>query len=63
MYKINAPNFFGDQSLAQQLAAELIPWFHYCIIIDKVSNSAQRLSYIQKTIEQSCFRNILGAVN
>ncbi len=48
-----------DQKIVQQLAA-LIPWFHNCIILDKVSDRDQRLWYIQKTIEHGWSRNILS---
>lgn len=48
-----------DQKIVQQLAA-LIPWFHNCIILDKVSDTDQRLWYIQKTIEYGWSRNILS---
>jgi predicted nuclease of restriction endonuclease-like (RecB) superfamily len=49
----------NDQKIVQQLAA-LIPWFHNCIILDKVSDIDQRLWYIQKTIEHGWSRNILS---
>ena len=48
-----------DEAIVQQPAAQ-IPWFHHCILLDKVKNSEQRLWYVQKTIEQGWSRNILA---
>lgn len=50
---------YPDFTITQQLAAQ-IPWFHNCLILDKISNHDQRLWYIQKTIENGWSRNVLS---
>ena len=47
-----------DFVFVQQLAAQL-PWFHNCVLLDKVSDPTKRLWYIQKTIENGWSRNVL----
>lgn len=42
----------------QQLAAR-IPWFHNCVLLDKVKDPEQREWYINKTIENGWSRNVL----
>ena len=49
---------YPDFAITQQPAAQ-IPWFHNCIILDKVSDREQRLWYTQKTIENGWSRNVL----
>ncbi len=49
---------YPDEQIVQQAAA-LIPWFHNCVILDKVKNKFEREWYIQKTIENGWSRNIL----
>ena len=44
--------------IGQQLAGQ-IPWFHNCIILEKVKDPQMRLWYVQKTIENGWSRNIL----
>ena len=51
----NYPNL----EITQQAAAQ-IPWGHICVIMDKVSDSVQRLWYAQKTIENGWSRNVLN---
>jgi len=41
---------YKDSSFVQQTAAQ-IPWFHNCIIIDKLKSLSEREFYIKKTIE------------
>ena len=48
-----------DQSIVQQLAAQ-IPWFHNCILLDRVTEPSQREWYIRRTIEHGWSRNILA---
>jgi predicted nuclease of restriction endonuclease-like (RecB) superfamily len=53
--------FFGempDLTIVQQLAAQ-IPWFHLCVLLDKVKDHQTRVWYIQKTIENGWSRNVL----
>ncbi len=47
-----------DKSIVQQLAAQ-IPWFHNCVLIDRVKDSQEREWYIRKTIQHGWSRNIL----
>jgi predicted nuclease of restriction endonuclease-like (RecB) superfamily len=49
---------YPDEQIVQQAAA-LIPWFHNCVILDKVKNNFEREWYVQKTIENGWSRNIL----
>jgi predicted nuclease of restriction endonuclease-like (RecB) superfamily len=44
----------------QQLAAQ-IPWFHNCILLDKVKNPTEREWYVRQTIENGWSRNVLAA--
>lgn len=47
-----------DETILQQLAAKL-PWFHNCIILDKIKTSEERLWYIQEAIQNGWSRNVL----
>jgi predicted nuclease of restriction endonuclease-like (RecB) superfamily len=47
-----------EESIVQQAAAQ-IPWFHNCVLIDKVKDPGERSWYIQKTIEHGWSRNVL----
>ena len=47
-----------DYEFVQQVAGQ-IPWFHNCVILDKVKNPVEREFYIQKTIENGWSRNVL----
>ena len=49
---------YPDETLMQQLAAQ-IPWFHNCVLLDKVKDATERQWYIQKTIEHGWSRSIL----
>jgi len=48
-----------DRAIVQQAAAQ-IPWFHNCILLDKLGNAEERLWYVQKTLENGWSRNILA---
>jgi predicted nuclease of restriction endonuclease-like (RecB) superfamily len=50
---------FPDSSIVQQLAAQ-IPWYHTCMLIDKVKDPTERRWYIQKTIKHGWSRNVLA---
>src|SRR5580704_4944088 len=39
-----------DESILQQPAAKL-PWFHNCVLLDKVKDHAERTWYIQQAIQ------------
>ncbi|MBX3278111.1 MAG: DUF1016 family protein [Acidobacteria bacterium] len=47
-----------DETIVQQLAAQ-IPWFHNCILLDKISGAAEREWYVRQTIENGWSRNVL----
>ena len=49
---------YPEAEFVQQAAAQ-IPWFHNCILLDKVKNPKERLWYISKTIEHGWSRNVL----
>ena len=46
------------KSIVQQLAAQL-PWFHNCVLLDKVKAPTERLWYAQQTVENGWSRNVL----
>lgn len=39
-----------EESILQQAAAKL-PWFHNCVLIDKVKDPVERAWYIEQTIQ------------
>jgi predicted nuclease of restriction endonuclease-like (RecB) superfamily len=47
-----------EESIVQQLAAQL-PWFHNCVLLDKVKEKAERIWYIQQAIQHGWSRNVL----
>ena len=47
-----------DKSIVQQVAAQ-IPWFHNCVLLDKVKDPQERRWYIQQTIKSGWSRNVL----
>jgi len=49
---------YPDEAIVQQAAAQ-IPWFHNCVLLDKVKDPQQQLWYAQKTVEQGWSRNVL----
>jgi predicted nuclease of restriction endonuclease-like (RecB) superfamily len=49
---------FPDEPFVQQVAAQ-IPWFHNCLLLDKIKDQPVREWYIRKTIENNWSRNIL----
>ncbi|MEK6680603.1 MAG: PDDEXK nuclease domain-containing protein [Nitrospirota bacterium] len=49
---------YPDKQFVQQLAAQ-IPWFHSCVIMDKVRIPSEREWYIRQTIQHGWSRNIL----
>ncbi len=49
---------YPEEAFVQQLAAQ-IPWFHHCVLLDKVKDPTERHWYIQQTIEHGWSRNIL----
>ena len=51
---------WADEAILQQLAAKL-PWFHNCILLDKVKDLSERAWYAHQTIENGWSRNVLAA--
>ena len=49
---------YPERSFVQQSAAR-IPWFHNCVILEKVKSFANRAFYIQKTLENGWSRDVL----
>ncbi|MCV3213234.1 DUF1016 N-terminal domain-containing protein [Plectonema radiosum NIES-515] len=49
---------YPDEQFVQLLAAQ-IPWFHNCVLLDKVKDSGEREWYIQQTIQHGWSRNVL----
>jgi predicted nuclease of restriction endonuclease-like (RecB) superfamily len=47
-----------DEPIVQQAAAQ-IPWFHNCILIDKIKDPAERLWYARATVEHGWSRAVL----
>jgi predicted nuclease of restriction endonuclease-like (RecB) superfamily len=47
-----------DDAIVQQAAAQ-IPWFHNCVLLDKLKSREERLWYIGQTIENGWSRNVL----
>jgi predicted nuclease of restriction endonuclease-like (RecB) superfamily len=49
---------YPDESFVQQLAGH-IPWFHNCVLLDKVKDPTAREWYIRQTFENGWSRNVL----
>jgi len=47
-----------DDGFVQQVAAQ-IPWFHNCVILDKLRDRSEREWYLRKTVENGWSRNVL----
>lgn len=50
---------YRDEGFVQQAAAQ-IPWFHNCVILDKIKDKKEREFYIRQTIVNGWSRNILA---
>ena len=49
---------YPEEQFVQQVAAQ-IPWFHNCLLLDKVKDTGQREWYIRQTIENGWSRAVL----
>lgn len=49
---------YTEEQFVQQVAAQ-IPWFHHCVLLDKVKDRIERAWYIQQTVENGWSRNVL----
>ena len=58
LYMRSFAKSYPDIAIVQQAAGQ-IPWFHNCILIDKVKDYDERLWYIQQTIENGWSRAAL----
>ncbi|MFO0655101.1 MAG: PDDEXK nuclease domain-containing protein [Polyangia bacterium] len=47
-----------DPKIVQQAAAQL-PWFHNCVLLDKLKSTEERLAYVTAAIEHGWSRDIL----
>ena len=47
-----------EESIVQQAAAQL-PWFHNCVLLDKVKDREERVWYIAQAIQNGWSRNVL----
>ena len=47
-----------EEAIVQQAAAQ-IPWFHNCVLLDKVKVADQRLWYVEQTVENGWSRAVL----
>lgn len=48
-----------ERAIVQQLAAQ-IPWFHNCVLLDRVADPSVRQWYIRQVMEHGWSRNILA---
>mgnify|MGYP003498442672 CR=1 FL=1 len=49
---------YPDEEFVQQLAAQ-IPWFHNCLLLDKIKGTVRREWYIRQTITNGWSRAVL----
>jgi predicted nuclease of restriction endonuclease-like (RecB) superfamily len=49
---------YPDEAIVQQLAAQ-IPWFHNCVLLDKLKRPEERIWYIRQNISQGWSRSVL----
>ena len=49
---------YPDEQIVQQAAGQ-IPWFHNCVLLDRVKAPEQRVWYIQQTLENGWSRAVL----
>ncbi|MCU0568297.1 MAG: PDDEXK nuclease domain-containing protein [Oculatellaceae cyanobacterium Prado106] len=59
LYMRSFASAYPDEQFVQQVAGQ-IPWFHNCILLDKVKDLEERLWYMEQTIEESWSRNVLA---
>jgi predicted nuclease of restriction endonuclease-like (RecB) superfamily len=52
------PEAWPDESIVQQVAAQ-IPWFHNCVLLDKVKEPDERLRHARQAIQHGWSRNVL----
>ncbi|MBF6591228.1 MAG: DUF1016 family protein [Ktedonobacterales bacterium] len=50
---------YPDEQFVQQVAAQL-PWFHLCVLLDKLKAPDQRLWYAHEAIQHGWSRNVLA---
>jgi predicted nuclease of restriction endonuclease-like (RecB) superfamily len=47
-----------EEEFVRQAAAQ-IPWFHHCVLLDKVKSRSEREWYLRSTVQHGWSRNIL----
>jgi len=47
-----------EEAIVQQLAAQ-IPWFHHCVLLDKVKDPSEREWYVRATFQYGWSRDVL----
>jgi predicted nuclease of restriction endonuclease-like (RecB) superfamily len=50
---------YPEEPFVQQVAAQ-IPWFHHCVLLDKIPAQDERLWYLHQTMEHGWSRNVLA---
>ncbi|TVS11597.1 MAG: DUF1016 family protein [Planctomycetaceae bacterium] len=50
---------YPEEAFVQQVAAQ-IPWFHNCVILDRIKDRPTREWYIRSTVEHGWSRNVLA---
>ncbi|MDY6936899.1 MAG: PDDEXK nuclease domain-containing protein [Cyanobacteriota bacterium] len=58
LYMRSFADAYPDEQIVQQVAGQ-IPWFHNCVLLDKVKDPTERLWYIQETVEHGWSRSVL----
>jgi predicted nuclease of restriction endonuclease-like (RecB) superfamily len=58
LYMRSFAEAYPDEQIVQQAAGQ-IPWFHNCMLLDKVKDPEERLWYIQRTIQHGWSRSVL----
>ena len=58
LYMRSFATAWPDISIVQQAAGQL-PWFHNCVLLDKVKDGNERLWYIQEALQYGWSRNVL----
>ncbi len=49
---------YPEEAFVQQLAAQ-IPWFHHCVLLERVKDPVQRRWYIEQAAQYGWSRNVL----
>ncbi len=58
-YMLAFAEAYPNAAIVQQAAAQL-PWFHNCLLIERVNDPSERLWYMQQTLANGWSRNVLA---